>query len=258
MMKENNVYKFYKYTDNPEGSDYCFCQRPCDSNMSLRCFLDNGEILGFMSESLVYEHDNIKEIDMNEFMHDFVKPLIKENFCLKSQLDEKSSELKDAEEEYNRIFSLWHNRKLIKKFDDEYDKEDKKENPKRNCVYVMPDAEEVYKRYYELKDKIEDLQKKNAYFEKYLSEDFDILKKGIQYMIKKYIKSTVEMYVFKMNMTDSYTVSLVYEGESSSWDLYMPNIFDEKYMKAVAKGLCSNLSKITGKEEDYFFKAGNL
>lgn len=114
MMKENNVYKFYKYTDNPEGSDYCFCQRPCDSNMSLRCFLDNGEILGFMSESLVYEHDNIKEIDMNEFMHDFVKPLIKENFLLKSKLDEKSSELKDAEEEYDRIFSIWHSRKLIK------------------------------------------------------------------------------------------------------------------------------------------------
>lgn len=133
-------------------------------------FLDNGEILGFMSESLVYEHDNIKEIDMNEFMHDFVKPLIKENLLLKSKLDEKSSELKDAEEEYDRIFSIWHNRKLIKKFDDEYDKEDKKENPNRNYAYVMPDAEEVYKRYYKLKDKIEDLQKKNAYFEKCLSE----------------------------------------------------------------------------------------
>lgn len=85
-MKDKK-YKFYKYENNPEGSDYCFCQRPCDSNMSLHCFLDNGEILGFMSESLVYKHPEIKEIDMNEFMHDFIKPLIKENQQLKEKLE---------------------------------------------------------------------------------------------------------------------------------------------------------------------------
>ena len=92
-MKDKK-YKFYKYENNPEGSDYCFCQRPCDSNMSLHCFLDNGEILGFMSESLVYKHPEIKEIDMNEFMHDFIKPLIKENQQLKEKLEasEKASD----------------------------------------------------------------------------------------------------------------------------------------------------------------------
>lgn len=79
-------YKFYKYENNKEGSDYCFCQRPVDSNMSLQCFLENGEILGFMSETLVYRHPEIKEIDMNEFMHKFVKPIIKENYNLKQAL----------------------------------------------------------------------------------------------------------------------------------------------------------------------------
>ena len=94
-MKDKK-YKFYKYENNPEGSDYCFCQRPCDSNMSLHCFLDNGEILGFMSESLVYKHPEIKEIDMNEFMHGFVKPLIKENQQLKEQLEASEKVRKEA------------------------------------------------------------------------------------------------------------------------------------------------------------------
>ena len=92
--KELKYYKFYKYEKNPNGSDYCFCQRPCDSNMSLDCFLENGEILGFMSESLVYEHKEIKEIDMNEFMHDFVKPLIKEKHELIKYLKEEINECK--------------------------------------------------------------------------------------------------------------------------------------------------------------------
>lgn len=82
----NKEYKFYKYENNPEGSDYCFCQRPIDSNMSLQCFLENGEILGFMSETLVYKYQEIKEIDMNEFMYDFVRPLIKANYDLKQAL----------------------------------------------------------------------------------------------------------------------------------------------------------------------------
>ena len=82
----NKKYKFYKCENNKEGSDYCFCQRPVDSNMSLQCFLENGEILGFMSETLVYRHPEIKEIDMNEFMHEFVKPVIKENYNLKQAL----------------------------------------------------------------------------------------------------------------------------------------------------------------------------
>lgn len=92
--KELKYYKFYKYEKNPNGSDYCFCQRPCDSNMSLDCFLENGEILGFMSEILVYEHKEIKEIDMNEFMHDFVKPLIKEKHELIKYLKEEINECK--------------------------------------------------------------------------------------------------------------------------------------------------------------------
>ena len=107
-MKDKK-YKFYKYENNPEGSDYCFCQRPCDSNMSLHCFLDNGEILGFMSESLVYKHPEIKEIDMNEFMHDFIKPLIKENQKLKEQLERSEKSRKEVIELINKVINMRKN-----------------------------------------------------------------------------------------------------------------------------------------------------
>ena len=103
-LGEQQYYKFYKYDNNPKGSDYCFCQRPCDSNMSLHCFLDNGEILGFMSESLVYKHPEIKEIDMNEFMHGFIKPLIKENQQLKEQLEASERARKEAIDEIKELY----------------------------------------------------------------------------------------------------------------------------------------------------------
>lgn len=99
----NKEYKFYKYENNKEGSDYCFCQRPVDSNMSLRCFLENGEILGFMSETLVYRHPEIKEIDMNEFMHKFVKPIIKENINLKQALNKIREYFNQSKFEYDNL-----------------------------------------------------------------------------------------------------------------------------------------------------------
>ena len=74
--------------------------------------------------------------------------LINENQQLKEQLQQQ-------EEEYDRMFALWHSRKLIKKFDDEFDEEDKKKNPNRDYACICPDAEEVYKRYYELKEQLQ-------------------------------------------------------------------------------------------------------
>lgn len=95
QLEERKYYKFYKYENNPNGSNYCFCERPCDSNMSLKCFFENGEICGFMSETLVSDHDNIEEISLNEFAHDFIKPLINANFQNKNQQKEFISYLED-------------------------------------------------------------------------------------------------------------------------------------------------------------------
>lgn len=108
QLKEKKYYKFYKYENNPYGSDHCFCERPCNSNMSLKCFFENGEICGFMSESLVDKHSKIEEISLNEFAHNFIKPLINANFQNKKQQKEFINYLED---EINNI------KKQIKNYD---------------------------------------------------------------------------------------------------------------------------------------------
>lgn len=60
-------------------------------------------------------------------------------------------ELKKQIEEMEFIVGLRQKRNLISKFDKEYDEEDKKKNPNRDYAGIMPDAEEVYKRYYSMK-----------------------------------------------------------------------------------------------------------
>lgn len=114
-LGKQQYYKFYKYDNNPDGSDYCYCERPCDDNMSLRCFLENGEILGFMSETLVSAYDNIKEITMSDFMFEFVKPLIKENYIMRTQQQEfiewLEKEIEAIENKLNRYNELVKQRK---------------------------------------------------------------------------------------------------------------------------------------------------
>ena len=65
---------------------------------------------------------------------------------------EKNQELKKQLEELELIVTLSKKRNLISKFDKEYDEEDKKKNPNRDYAGIMPDAEEIYKRYYAMKN----------------------------------------------------------------------------------------------------------
>ena len=67
---------------------------------------------------------------------------------LKKQLEEYKEEIKELE----FIVGLRKKRNLIHKFDKEYDEEDKKKNPNRDYAGIMPDAEEVYRRYYTMKN----------------------------------------------------------------------------------------------------------
>lgn len=61
------------------------------------------------------------------------------------------NELLEENKELELIIGLRQKRNLISKFDKEYDEEDKKKNPNRDYAGIMPDAEEVYKRYYSMK-----------------------------------------------------------------------------------------------------------
>lgn len=66
------------YYDNNRNT-YVWCCKCTDSNMSLHMFLKNGEIQGYASEHYDKWVENTKEakqIDVCEFMHKFVKPLI--------------------------------------------------------------------------------------------------------------------------------------------------------------------------------------
>ena len=71
------------------------------------------------------------------------------------QLDKE--ELAEMVFESNQHTALRHTRPLIKRFDEEYDKEDLEANPDRTYAGIMPDAEEIYRRYYNQKETITDL-----------------------------------------------------------------------------------------------------
>lgn len=71
------------------------------------------------------------------------------------QLEKK--ELAEKVFELDQHTALRHTRPLIKRFDEEFDKEDLEANPDRTYAGTLPDAEEVYRRYYNQKETITDL-----------------------------------------------------------------------------------------------------
>ena len=96
-----------------------------------------------LEEKLALKVERIHELEMNINKYQQV--------C-----DELTSEKMDLEEDlkdYDRIFDIWSKRKLIKKFNKEFSKECVKEEKKkgRKIAGAIPDAEYVYKMYYELK-----------------------------------------------------------------------------------------------------------
>lgn len=89
---------------------------------------------------------------------DFIKLLEKSADDLKKwnyKLYQENQYLKEEVEELKLILGMRQKRGLISKFDKEFDEEDKKKNPNRDYASITPDAEEVYKRYYELKEQLQ-------------------------------------------------------------------------------------------------------
>ena len=84
--QQEKTYTFFK--DNSTKNilqKYNWCERPDSTTMSLCNFTDNGEVQGWMSESLAKEH-GLKQITLRDFIHFFVKPIIKENIKLKKKV----------------------------------------------------------------------------------------------------------------------------------------------------------------------------
>lgn len=66
-------------------------------------------------------------------------------------MEKDKRELAETVYELECHLGLRHTRELIEKFDKEYDIEDLVLHPDRTYAGVMPDAEEVYRRYYKQK-----------------------------------------------------------------------------------------------------------
>lgn len=105
-----------------------------------------------------------------------IRGLILAEICLRKE----NQQLK---EEFDRMFAIYHSRNLIKKFNDEYDEEDKMKNPNRDYACVCPDAEEVYKRYYKLKEQLKQkediINKAKEYIENNPLYDIDVYEYSI-------------------------------------------------------------------------------
>ena len=115
--------------------------------------------------------ESLKEyIDKDEIYQDYKQDKLMncsdfDKFCIQHCKD--IEELLEENKELELIIGLRQKRNLISKFDKEYDEEDKKKNPNREYAGIMPDAEEVYKRYYSMK-------KQQKEFIEYINEKIDI------------------------------------------------------------------------------------
>lgn len=89
------------------------------------------------------------------------------------ELKKENQELKKQIEELEFIVGLRQKRNLISKFDKEYDEEDKKKNPNRDYAGIMPDAEEIYRRYYTMKNQQKEFIE---YLEKNINHYKEIIK----------------------------------------------------------------------------------
>lgn len=93
-----------------------------------------------------------------------------------NELLKENQQLKEENEELKFIVGLRQKRNLIRKFDKEYDAEDKEKNPNRDYAGITPDAEVVYQRYYKQKEVIEEVREYiNDYISTYENDDERVL-----------------------------------------------------------------------------------
>lgn len=123
------------------------------------------QLAGHITEKL----DNTAEYEdwliIQEHVEELQNSLTKEQIAYINLRDsfnkreQENQQLKEQIKELNLIIGIRQKRNLISKFDKEYDEEDKKKNPNRDYAVITPDAEEVYKRYYQLKEENNKLDK---------------------------------------------------------------------------------------------------
>ena len=126
-----------------------------------------------------------KDIEYIEQLEQENQQLKEENGRLKIKCRKIKKELKEEIKVLELIIGSRQKRNLIHKFDKEYDEEDKRKNPNRDYDGIIPDAEEVYKRYYEQQKRIKGLQEERDYL-------FDKLSIENQQLKEKYLNAVAD------------------------------------------------------------------
>lgn len=128
------------YYDNNRNT-YVWCCRCTDSNMSLHMFLENGEIFGYASEHYdkwVENAKEIKQIDVCEFMHKFVKPLIIKANKYDSLVEKIRYRIKSVKNCYDDLIKPYYDEELNIINTSYMNKKEKEEFiNKRNCLLVQ-------------------------------------------------------------------------------------------------------------------------
>ena len=105
------------------------------------------------------------------------------------KLQQENQELKKQLEELESIVGLRQKRNLINKFNKD-DEEDKKKNPNRSHAEIIPDAEEVYRRYYAMKTQQKEFIEYISSYIKLLNDKPDLIelsqKDVLEEILEKY------------------------------------------------------------------------
>lgn len=91
---------------------------------------------------------------------------------------------------------------------------------------------------------------------------YDIFKDSILNVVKKYVNDNVHVIVyetdkfeyFKSYNFSTYTLQLKYKNCISEYCLHNDYVKHEGYIMRVVSDLCNDISRMTGKERNYFFK----
>lgn len=119
--QQEKTYTFFKNNSEKELlKKYNWCERPASTNMSLCNFTDNGTICGWMSESLAEEH-GLEQITLNDFIYQFIQPIIIENIQFKDKIKAKiEPRLKELDEQMKKEWKEYGNSREYQDMEDEW------------------------------------------------------------------------------------------------------------------------------------------
>lgn len=124
-------------------------------DLDIKRINDNREYYVRYRKSKWQKNDwEVEVVDGSKQVRKVIKKLLKQDLYTTIFVSDSEDDEFEDEWYYRNLYSLQKRRKLIKKFDNEFSKEYVKKHP--SVAGCMPDVEEVYRRYYQQKEVIEE------------------------------------------------------------------------------------------------------